>query len=81
MTKADLHFTGQVEWVPPAIYKSYCEMNVLYFPFDEQNCPLKFGSWTYNGFQVRFTPYLAVYFRIRIGILQLWIQNSVVGRA
>lgn len=52
MTKATLKFTGEVIWKPPAIYKSSCEINVLYFPFDEQSCLMKFGSWTYNGFQV-----------------------------
>lgn len=58
MTKADLRYDGEVKWVPPAIYKSSCEMNVLYFPFDEQICLLKFGSWTYNGFQVTFCSLL-----------------------
>lgn len=53
MTKATLKFTGEVFWKPPAIYKSSCEINVEYFPFDEQSCIMKFGSWTYNGFQVR----------------------------
>lgn len=52
MTKAVLKYTGEVLWTPPAIYKSYCEINVLYFPFDEQNCYMMFGSWTYNGLQV-----------------------------
>ena len=28
-------------------------MDVEYFPFDEQTCVMKFGSWTYDGFQVR----------------------------
>lgn len=37
---------------PPAIYKSSCEIDVEYFPFDEQTCILKFGSWTYDGFKV-----------------------------
>lgn len=41
-----------VFWEPPAIYKSSCEMNVEYFPYDEQSCFMKFGSWTYNGAQV-----------------------------
>ncbi|XP_013099122.1 acetylcholine receptor subunit beta-like 2 isoform X2 [Stomoxys calcitrans] len=52
MTKATLKYTGEVFWEPPAIYKSSCEMNVEYFPYDEQICFMKFGSWTYNGAQV-----------------------------
>merc|ERR1719264_296782 len=51
-TKATLYHTGLVEWKPPAIYHSSCEMDVEYFPFDEQTCVMKFGSWTYDGFQV-----------------------------
>ncbi|XP_035713320.1 acetylcholine receptor subunit alpha-like isoform X2 [Folsomia candida] len=51
-TKATLYSSGMVEWKPPAIYKSSCEIDVEYFPFDEQTCVMKFGSWTYDGFQV-----------------------------
>ncbi|XP_072939446.1 acetylcholine receptor subunit alpha-like isoform X1 [Epargyreus clarus] len=51
-TKATLNYTGRVEWRPPAIYKSSCEIDVEYFPFDQQTCVMKFGSWTYDGFQV-----------------------------
>ena len=31
---------------------AFCQMDVEYFPFDEQTCVMKFGSWTYDGFQV-----------------------------
>nr|AGK89908.1 nicotinic acetylcholine receptor subunit alpha 3 [Pandalus japonicus] len=51
-TKATLHSDGLVEWKPPAIYKSSCEIDVEFFPSDEQTCVMKFGSWTYDGFQV-----------------------------
>lgn len=62
-TKATLNYTGRVEWKPPAIYKSSCEIDVEYFPFDEQTCVMKFGSWTYDGFQVRTVWYPPRVFR------------------
>jgi len=60
MTKAVLHSNGKVVWTPPAIFKSSCEIDVRYFPFDQQTCFMKFGSWTYDGFQVKIS--LAVVF-------------------
>lgn len=47
-TKATLHNSGLVTWEPPAIFKSNCPIDVRWFPFDEQKCRLKFGSWTYS---------------------------------
>uniref|UniRef100_A0A8B9GVN9 Cholinergic receptor, nicotinic, alpha 6 n=1 Tax=Astyanax mexicanus TaxID=7994 RepID=A0A8B9GVN9_ASTMX len=43
-----LVFDGTITWVPPAIFKSSCPMDITYFPFDYQNCSMKFGSWTYD---------------------------------
>jgi nicotinic acetylcholine receptor len=55
-TKATIYHVGLVEWKPPAIFKSSCEIDVEFFPFDEQTCVLKFGSWTYDGFKVPPSP-------------------------
>ena len=52
MTKATIHHDGLVLWKPPAVYKSLCPIDVEFFPFDEQLCTLKIGSWTYDGFSV-----------------------------
>lgn len=49
LTKATVFSTGQILWEPPAIYKSYCPINVEFFPFDQQECFMKFSSWTYDG--------------------------------
>eukprot|EP00093_Oithona_nana_P003052 03052.XXX_31747_50955_1 [CDS] Oithona nana genome sequencing. len=48
---------GEVLWVPPAIYQSSCTIDVTYFPFDQQTCIMKFGSWTFTGDQVSLTLY------------------------
>ncbi|XP_047935853.1 neuronal acetylcholine receptor subunit beta-3 isoform X2 [Anser cygnoides] len=52
MIKAIVKYNGVVTWTPPASYKSSCTMDVTFFPFDRQNCSMKFGSWTYDGSMV-----------------------------
>ena len=51
-TKATVYYDGRVKWEPPASFKSSCDIDVKYFPFDQQFCKLKFGSWTYDGTEV-----------------------------
>ena len=51
-TNAIVSWEGSVTWLSSAIFKSSCEINVEYFPFDEQSCTMKFASWTYDGDQV-----------------------------
>ena len=34
------------------IFKSTCQIDITWFPFDDQDCEMKFGSWTYNGLKV-----------------------------
>lgn len=57
-TKVLLEHTGMITWNPPAIFKSYCEIIVLHFPFDLQNCTMKLGTWTYDGNLVVVNPVL-----------------------
>ena len=47
--------TGSCTYIPPGIFKSTCLIDITWFPFDDQDCEMKFGSWTYNGFKVMFT--------------------------
>ncbi|XP_050402299.1 acetylcholine receptor subunit alpha-type acr-16 [Patella vulgata] len=43
---------GKVFWPPIVRMRSSCKMDITYFPFDDQVCKLKLGSWAYDGFQV-----------------------------
>ncbi|XP_070491861.1 neuronal acetylcholine receptor subunit alpha-7 [Chironomus tepperi] len=43
---------GSCLYVPPGIFKSTCKIDITWFPFDDQRCEMKFGSWTYDGFQL-----------------------------
>ncbi|KAH9498919.1 Acetylcholine receptor subunit beta-like 1 [Bulinus truncatus] len=43
---------GSIYHVPQVVYRSSCPIDVYVFPFDIQNCTLKFGSWTYNGLKL-----------------------------
>uniref|UniRef100_T1K349 Uncharacterized protein n=1 Tax=Tetranychus urticae TaxID=32264 RepID=T1K349_TETUR len=40
---------GSCAWLPPGIYRSTCKIDITWFPFDDQQCKMKFGSWSYQG--------------------------------
>lgn len=40
---------GSCTWLPPGIFKSTCKIDITWFPFDDQVCKMKFGSWSYTG--------------------------------
>uniref|UniRef100_A0A1I8HTS5 Neur_chan_LBD domain-containing protein n=1 Tax=Macrostomum lignano TaxID=282301 RepID=A0A1I8HTS5_9PLAT len=50
--KVNVLSDGTVLWRPPIIFKSQCEINVEFFPFDTQICTLKLGTWTHNGYLI-----------------------------
>lgn len=50
-----LYQGGFVAWVPPAIFKSSCSIQVKYFPYDFQKCTLEFESF-YDYDDVKFVP-------------------------
>lgn len=48
---------GDVLWVPPGHFKAYCRLALRKWPFDTQQCQLKFGSWTSHGNQIDLKLY------------------------
>ncbi|CAH1240965.1 CHRNA7 [Branchiostoma lanceolatum] len=55
MTNVAINSDGFMTWMAPRIFASSCKIDIYYFPFDEQECTLEFGSWTYGGFDVNTT--------------------------
>jgi len=53
-TNVMVHSNGHVFWAPPARLRSSCKVDITYFPFDQQSCLMKFGSWTYDQAQVGY---------------------------
>ncbi|KAK3727985.1 hypothetical protein QZH41_015939, partial [Actinostola sp. cb2023] len=47
-TKVILNSDGNIQWFAPTLVKSMCKIDITYFPFDRQNCKLKFGSWIFT---------------------------------
>ena len=59
ITKADVYSNGSVFWEPPVakiwnighfiikkvVYNSMCAIDIKWFPYDEQECYMKFGAF------------------------------------
>ncbi|ELU13619.1 hypothetical protein CAPTEDRAFT_204062 [Capitella teleta] len=43
-----VHHDGEVHWFPRVIERSSCDLEASDFPFDEQRCVLKYGSWIHS---------------------------------
>ncbi len=38
-----VQYDGKVTMLPPGIFESNCNVEIKYFPFDEQKCTLRFA--------------------------------------
>ncbi|KAH8868530.1 Neuronal acetylcholine receptor subunit alpha-3 [Schistosoma japonicum] len=44
--------TGNILWIQQALFRSTCQVEITYFPFDSQVCMLEFGSMAYDKTQL-----------------------------
>ena len=52
----NLYNNGNIMWSNPAIFKFSCGLKLKYFPFDTQECKMKFSSWVYNNKLLNLKP-------------------------
>nr|CAI5824589.1 unnamed protein product [Callosobruchus analis] len=72
---------GSCLYVPPGIFKSTCKIDITWFPFDDQRCEMKFGSWTYDGLQVSFYHFIDLHLQsIRVFYSQPLAKTGVPGK-
>ena len=44
-----LRWDGEITWFVKKTMKTSCPIDVTYFPYDTQTCPIKLGSWTLDN--------------------------------
>ncbi|KAK3870931.1 hypothetical protein Pcinc_023902 [Petrolisthes cinctipes] len=47
-SNAIIKYNGEVELVSHAFFQSTCTVDTYYYPFDQQECHMKFSSWTFT---------------------------------
>jgi len=50
-----LHSDGLLHWEPGGIFRTTCDINIAYFPFDSQRCPLLIGAYSYHSSRMNIT--------------------------
>ncbi|KAH3755061.1 hypothetical protein DPMN_189744 [Dreissena polymorpha] len=43
-----IKYDGNVTWLSMSIFRSSCTIDVKYFPYDVQNCTMRFASWSFG---------------------------------
>lgn len=48
-TNALVYPDGNVMWIPPVSHRTLCRFDLRRWPYDENICFIKVGSWTFDG--------------------------------
>lgn len=46
---------GSIRWEPGGVFKTMCQIDITYYPFDHQRCELQFGAWSYHTNKMNLT--------------------------
>ena len=44
--------TGEVTYLYPIVHKTTCGLDIFHFPFDQQDCYMRIGSWAFDANQL-----------------------------
>ncbi|XP_060587553.1 neuronal acetylcholine receptor subunit beta-3-like [Ruditapes philippinarum] len=43
-----LRYDGIVDWEPPRLFVTHCEIDITFYPYDTQKCAVELLSWSYT---------------------------------
>ncbi|XP_060587804.1 acetylcholine receptor subunit beta-like 2 isoform X2 [Ruditapes philippinarum] len=43
-----LKYDGTIDWEPPKLFITHCEVDITYYPYDTQKCAVELLSWSYT---------------------------------
>uniref|UniRef100_A0AC35U7G0 Neur_chan_LBD domain-containing protein n=1 Tax=Rhabditophanes sp. KR3021 TaxID=114890 RepID=A0AC35U7G0_9BILA len=47
---------SEITLMYPSLYRTSCRLNILYFPYDQQNCTIIISSWTSDKASIDYYP-------------------------
>ena len=50
-----LHSDGKLHWEPGGIFRTTCDIDIAFFPFDTQHCFLLIGAYSYYSTKMNIT--------------------------
>lgn len=50
-----INSNGSVHWEPGGIFQTTCDIDIRFFPFDEQACIIQIGAWAYYSARMNLT--------------------------
>ena len=53
--RATIRHDGQVTWIPGLKFETTCDVNLVHFPFDRQECFINITNWSFGEDLVNFT--------------------------
>ncbi|EDS35712.1 neuronal acetylcholine receptor subunit alpha-4 [Culex quinquefasciatus] len=55
LTDVLIYNDGKILWVPPTDFHTFCRLNLRLWPFDQQTCHVKLGSWVHDALSLNLT--------------------------
>ncbi|ELT89403.1 hypothetical protein CAPTEDRAFT_123138, partial [Capitella teleta] len=71
---------GKVHWEPGGVFMTTCDIDITFFPFDTQACPIEIGAWAYKSSRMNLTSVRDVIETHEFKVNGEWAIRGTVAR-